>query len=357
MYIPLFERLASYRQTAAALLPLLRNRQIDWYRLPHLAENLLACLRDRQPPRLPPVLQIDTNNTCNLHCPGCLTGLGLHKQQPRHLPWPQFTTLIDAIRNDVLLAALYNSGEPFLHPRLVDMVQYLTDRGIASMVSTNGHFLADPAKAAKLVTAGLSTLIVSLSGATPATYAQYHRGGNLSTVTESVRQVIRARKQCGRRTPTVILRFLILDNNRHEMAAMKGLARRLGCDVCEFRVVNWQPRLIASPGIPDDSPAMEPDTRQAQRVCLWPWLFATINWDGEVFPCCFYHFGLPSMGNAFAAGSFRRVWYNEPYTKFRKTMRQGKCNLAVCAQCPAEAGFQGKFSRQQRTIYVKHTHG
>jgi len=353
---PLAERLTGWRQTAVALFYLLRCGQIDFRRLPNLPANLLACLGDRQPPRLPPVLQIDVNNVCNLRCPGCLTGLGFHGNRPRQMPWSGFTALADAVRHDTILAVLYNSGEPFLHPRVFDMIRYLSDRRIATMVSTNGHFLSDSDTAARLTAAGLSTLIISLSGASQETYKQYHRGGDLATVRESVRQVIRARNNAGRRTPVIILRFLVMEHNRHELVAMKRLRRELGADACEFRTVNWRPRLLEDPADLPHAPCPPDTTKSGSRICLWPWLSATVNWEGDVFPCCFYHLNLPVLGNAFEEGGIRKVWYNDAYRTFRKTMRQGKGQLPVCSQCPAETGFQTGFSRQQRTIYVKHRH-
>ncbi|MFP4040069.1 MAG: radical SAM/SPASM domain-containing protein [Desulfosudaceae bacterium] len=354
MYPHLPDRLTGYRQTATALYYLFRYRQIDIRRIPNLAANLLACRRHRQPPGLPPVLQLDINNTCNLRCPGCLTGLGLYEKQRHLMSWPRFTALIDSARDSTLMAALYNSGEPFLHPDIFDMIQYLTDRKIASMISTNGHFLADPASAERLVASGLSTLIISLSGTTPASYEKYHRGGDFSTVMESARQIIQARKKTGQRTPAVILRFLLLDHNRSEIEAMKRLTRQLACDAWEFRTVNWRPRLVApriSP--PDETGKKGTALKETGRVCRWPWLFAVINWHGDVFPCCFYNLGMPVMGNAFDKGGLREVWYNDAYDSFRKTMLRGKGHLPVCDQCPAETGFQGSFSRQHRTVYVK----
>jgi len=347
------DKLVGYRQTTAALFYLLRNRQIDIRKTPNLAANLLACIRDKQPPYPPPVLQLDINNNCNLKCPGCLSALGLFNNREDRMPWPEFTSLIDSVQDETMLAVLYNSGEPFLHPDIFAMIQYLTNNKIASMVSTNGHFLTAQAEAERLVASGLSTLIFSLSGATQAVYEQYHRGGDLSTVIKSIREVLKARKKAGRRNPTVVLRFLLMDHNRHEIEAMKRLAGRLSCDACQFRAVNWQPHLLKEENWPSSGEASGHGIKADNRVCLWPWLISTIKWDGDVFPCCFYYFDLPLMGNAFESGGIRKVWYNDAYTKFRKKMRQGRRNLPVCSRCPAEIGFQTKFSRQRRTVYVK----
>ncbi len=331
---------------------LLLSRQIAWRKTGKAAANLAACFLRRPPPYYPPVIQLDITNTCNLKCPGCLTGRRIFRKPPGFMSFHQFTALIDEIRQDTLLAVLYNSGEPMLHPAVLDMVACLTANEIASIISTNGHFLETREKAEYLVQAGLSELIVSLSGATQETYQQYHRGGNLVKVMQAVQLVAAAKKRLKKRTPHITLRLLLTENNLAERQQMIRLARSLGGNHIDIRYANRQIQAMnyqvdthfAGETFPGESPLSSLKSRNS--VCLWPWLLSVVNWNGDVAPCCFYHLNLPDMGNAFEGDGMQDVWYGKAYENFRRKMRAGKNTIPLCRSCPAETGFQSRFNRQ-----------
>jgi radical SAM protein with 4Fe4S-binding SPASM domain len=267
--------------------------------------------------------------------------------------YEKFQSLIDEVARFTALVVLYNSGEPLLHPAAVEMIRYLTENRIASVISTNGHFVKTREQAEALVAAGLSVMVVSLSGADQATYALYHRGGNLDQVISGVRYVREARSHLRKKTPIIIFRFLIMDHNLHETAAMAALAEKEGADWFEFREVNWRACLIDKPSASADHEEQSPG-RKIFRRCLWPWLISVVNWNGDVYPCCFFRLNLPGMGNTADPGGMKAVWKNNAYDRFRNSMRAGTGLPAACRDCPAETGFQTRFSRQKRTLFVHH---
>jgi len=340
-----------YIQTFRTVSRLLRFRQMAFHKLAGIPINLLAYLLNRPPPLPPPILQLDITNMCNLHCPGCLTGMGYNKGNQGMMSYDDFKSMIDRVARYTALAVLYNSGEPLLHPRAVEMIHHLNRNRIASVISTNGHFIKTRLEAELLVTSGLSVMVVSLSGTSQKTYGHYHRGGNLDQVIRGVRYVRDARKKLRKRTPIIILRFLIMEHNIHEKKAMAELAENTGSDWHEFRTVNWQACLTEKPSAARDDKNRQPD-QNATRRCLWPWLISVLDWNGDVYPCCFFRLKLPLMGNAFDADGIRVIWKNKAYNHFRRIMRSGKNCPPACLGCPAETGFQTRFSRQKRTIFL-----
>ncbi len=343
--------LRGYRQTAETIRRLLLYRQMAFHKLTGIPVNLAAYLLNRPPPCPPPVLQLDITDMCNLKCPGCLTGMGYNRGRQGMMSFEVFQTLIDEAARSTALVVLYNSGEPLLHPDAPKMIRYLSQNRIASIISTNGHFINSRRQAEALVEAGLSVMVVSLSGATQATYERYHRGGRLGQVLEGVRLIRDARARLQRRTPIIIFRFLIMDHNINETAAMKSLAKNAGCDWFEFRKVNWQARLVERPS-DISGHGMGPPNRERPGRCLWPWLISVVNWNGDVYPCCFYRLNLPDMGNTITGKGIKSIWKNKAYNLFRRKMRTGRNRPAACLECPAETGFQTRFSRQDRTVYV-----
>lgn len=339
-------RLYGYYQTLSTVLRLFLNKQISWRKTRGIAANTLACLMKRPPPYFPPALQVDITNTCNLRCQGCLTGQGLHRKAPGMMALDGFRALIDEVKNETAIVALYNSGEPMLNPAVFDMVTCLTQNRIASIISTNGHFIDTRKKAERLVTAGLSLLIVSISGATQETYGRYHRGGHLAQVIKSIALITEAKKRMHKPIPLITLRILATEDNANELPKMRALARALGCDAVDIRYAEWQKQVVKRQldNRPPQAPRMSTGKRDA--TCLWPWLISVVNWDGDVTPCCFYHLPLPVLGNVLKDGGMRQVWHGPAYNDFRKTMQQGKAGIGPCRDCPAEIGFQTRFTRQ-----------
>ncbi len=349
---PAREILSGYGQTFRAVIRLLVLKQISIRKLAGLPVNLFAWLLHRPPPFPPPVLQFDITNMCNLSCPGCLTGMGYNKNNQGMMPHEGFRKVIDEVGGSTALAVLYNSGEPLLHPGALEMIRHLTRSRIASVISTNGHFVRNAKEAEELVASGLSVMVVSLSGATREVYEYYHRGGNFDQVIRGVRHVRQARKTLRKKTPIIIFRFLVMEHNIHETQAMICLAKKEGCDWFELRTVNWRPCLIEKTPVFIDH-EKEPPARKTSRRCLWPWLVSVIDWNGDLYPCCFFRLGLPDMGNAFKTGGIKEIWKNESYNRFRKSIRRGTDCPAACRDCPAEAGFQTRFSGQKRTVYLE----
>jgi radical SAM protein with 4Fe4S-binding SPASM domain len=57
-----------------------------------------------------------------------------------------------------------------------------------------------------------------------------------------------------------------------------------------------------------------------------------ITWDGLVVPCCFDKDAQHRLGNL-KMDSFRTIWQNENYRYFRNTLKKGRKNIDICANC------------------------
>lgn len=76
---------------------------------------------------------------CNLACPYCFAR-DLQGQHPEDLTAQRFSSLLDWMSRAALPAVAFLGGEPTLHPRLPEMVEAVTDAGIAAVVFSNGLF-------------------------------------------------------------------------------------------------------------------------------------------------------------------------------------------------------------------------
>src|SRR5438874_9370804 len=97
------------------------------------------------PPRLPlpRFLQLEPVGQCNLRCKMC--PIQFRRDGPPHGPpafmdFDVFTKLLDEFPALEVLQ-LQGLGEPMMHPRFFDMIEYAVGRGVKVSTNTNATFL------------------------------------------------------------------------------------------------------------------------------------------------------------------------------------------------------------------------
>src|SRR5690349_6251384 len=94
---------------------------------------------------LPEFVQIEPVGECNLRCRMCPVQFrkdGRPYGPPAFMDFGAFTTLIDQFPGLKQLQ-LQGLGEPFMHPRFLDMVRYASARDIEVSVNTNLTFITE----------------------------------------------------------------------------------------------------------------------------------------------------------------------------------------------------------------------
>lgn len=175
---------------------------------------------------------LEISGTCNARCPYCLSG---RYRAPgggggfiavelfeRILGRLQALSLID--RTTVL--GLYNWGEPFLHPRLGELVAAVQRSGVRYSFSTNASVV--PAIDASFVR-GLALLIFSMPGFSQSAYDRIH-GFDFARVRAGIEAIVRRARAAGYRGEFRI-HYHVYQFNLGEMDACATFARRLGVDV------------------------------------------------------------------------------------------------------------------------------
>ena len=133
----------------------------------------------------PPVVMIEPTNICNLQCPLCPSGNGTLKREKGYMYFDVFKKIVDDIYKTAFMVVLWNQGEPYLNKEFSKMVKYASDRGLFTLVSTNGNIDYD---AEEVVNSGLDSMIVSLDGTTQESYNKYRINGKLDKVLEGVKK-------------------------------------------------------------------------------------------------------------------------------------------------------------------------
>ena len=178
---------------------------------------------------MPASLSIEPASGCNLHCPECSTGLGHSSRKKSLMSEELFCSVVDQVKKRTIAVSLYFQGEPFIHPGLIGMITYAAKHKLFSTVSTHGQFLPviDPEL---LVKSGLNRLIVSADGIIQSTYEIYRVGGSLEKLTQGLMKIAEAKKRLHAKKPLLILQFLVMQHNQHELPFLEEWAVSAGAD-------------------------------------------------------------------------------------------------------------------------------
>jgi radical SAM protein with 4Fe4S-binding SPASM domain len=277
---------------------------------------------------------------CNLRCPECPSGLRSFTRPTGMSDMALFQSVIDQLYRDLVYLLIYFQGEPYLHPNFLDMVAYARKHGIYTATSTNGHYLSEE-RARQTIESGLSELIVSIDGTTQETYQAYRVGGKLEKVKEGVKRLVAWREKLGKKHPFIILQFLVVRPNEHQIPEVLALGKELGVDKVALKTAQIYDFEQGNELIP----TQERYSRYARQAdgsyriknklhnqCWKLWQGAEITWDGKVLPCCFDKDAKYEMGSL-QEKSFPDIWRSAPYDRFREQILSSRKSIDICQNC------------------------
>lgn len=285
-------------------------------------------------------VSFEPTTSCNLRCPECPSGLRSFTRPTGMLADDLFKSTIEELHRQLFYLIFYFQGEPYLHPRFLELVSYAVAKKIYTATSTNAHYLTDE-HARQTVASGLDRLIISIDGTTQETYQAYRIGGNLNKVLEGTRNIVKWKRRLKSKTPFVVFQFLVVRPNEHQLDEVKQLAAEIGVDAVWFKTAQIYDYTQGSPLIP----TIDYYSRYKNNVngtysiknkllnhCWRMWHSCVITWDGLVVPCCFDKDAEYRMGDI-KTDSFRSLWQGTRYIAFRQALIHSRGQVDMCKNC------------------------
>ena len=253
-----------------------------------------------------------------------------------------------------------------------DFISYARTKGIYVSSSTNGHFL-NRESAEATVRSGLDRLIISVDGTDQTAYSLYRIGGTLEKVVEGIRALSEAKKSVGSKKPTIIIQFLLLKSNQHQINEIKKKGLEWGGDKVVIKTAQFYDFKNGNPLIPDNErysrysrlqnnkngtlikgvaakpaeafngPSSEDHhifsvNNTFPRHCFRMWSSCVITWDGKVVPCCFDKDASFTFGSL-RKKSFKEIWKSLEYDNFRKMILDNREQINICTNCTEGTGI------------------
>ncbi len=288
----------------------------------------------------PMAISIEPTTACNLRCPECPSGLRSFTRPTGNLGMANFNGMIDSLYGTACYLNLYFQGEPYLNKHFFEMIAYAHQKGIFTATSTNAHFLDDQ-NAKNTVLSRLDKLVISIDGADQESYVKYRIGGDLDKVLEGINQVKKWKNKLKAQRPLLVLQFIVLKTNQHQINEIQRIASKIGVDQLVLKTAQIYDYEKKKDLIPDN-PAWRRYQLQSDgsfRIkndlsnhCWRMWSSSVITWDGRIVPCCFDKDATHQMGQL-QQQSFDQIWYGEKYNSFRKQILRSRNKIEICSNC------------------------
>jgi radical SAM protein with 4Fe4S-binding SPASM domain len=264
---------------------------------------------------LPKVLQVEPTVRCNLSCVFCKTKLPF-VQQRGEMPLETFHRLIDQVAQCCTRLNLWGTGEPMLHPRIMEMARYASQHGFKRVkISTNGHYLSDE-QVEGLLTSGFTCVRVSLEDVPADKYADIRRGGDYQRVLDGLGRLCASRKRLKANVRIVVV-SVASEENPARTSLLNDYLEKIGVDEHMYQFDVWR--------VGGANARVLPKERCAQ-------LYGVLNVlaDGTVVPCCHLHEGEIILGSIHDQHPLV-IWQSAQMERLRATFEQNK--MSQCHTC------------------------
>ena len=270
-------------------------------------------------------LTLEPTNVCNLSCPLCPTPTREARLPRGMLRHDDACRILDRFPYTVQLI-LSNWGEPFLNKEIFKIIRSAKERDVSVQLESN-LTLFDEQRGRALVESGLDTLVVALDGASQETYERYRVGGRIDDVLRNVRLLRRLQDERGDRRTELRWKFVVNRFNEHEIETARAMAAELGMT---FQLVTiWTPPQLRDEWLPKTAPSTnDRDERGGPPRCHHLWQAVSVNFNGDVFPCCSEFSPEDRLVNALE-DEFTPQW-NSDELRARRRLNKGALDCSRC---------------------------
>ena len=255
------------------------------------------CIRLLEDPRVrisPQQVRLDICTLCQLDCVSCY--MRRDERQTTGLGYVQPEQFEDFLRREPQIHSLEisNSGEPFLHPRLHEIMEIAHRHGVTLTCynGTNFNHVADQVLE-DMVRWEMPEVTVALDGASQETYAVYRRNGQFDRVIENIRKLNAIKKAAHSALPRLTWQFVVMSHNYDDIPRAEEMAKELEMDIA-FHDTWSAPerkklrRMLEERGV--SAKAADAEVAEHKNdfdaYCMELLTHPQINWDGRLLGCC-----------------------------------------------------------------------
>jgi radical SAM protein with 4Fe4S-binding SPASM domain len=274
----------------------------------------------------PQYIVIEPTNRCNLNCIMC-PRKDMTRQQG-FMDFELFKKIIDECEGHVDFIYLHFFGEPLLHPKIIDFINYAAGKAMTIALSSNATVLNER-MSRDLLQSKLDLLIISIDSLNPEIYKKIRDGGNLENILKNIDTFLNLH-QTFQSTLNVSLQIIEMSLNKEEdiRTFTSRWKLRDGLNLTIKPLYNYADQVQNIHNLGNF-----PENNSDRRVCVEPWRGLVIGWDGIVVPCCNdfnYKFTLGDV----SLNTLAEIWNSDKIQEMRKCQRNGlQKSIELCKGC------------------------
>jgi len=293
---------------------------------------------------LPRTLVVEASNICMLKCPACAT-VNASTREKGIMSFDTFKHIIDSTDWKIKRINFSYAGEPLINPVLAKMIRYAKEKGINSIVETNGMLLEE--RAIELVGCGLQKLSIAFDGINQDMVSKYRRGIDFEKVILGIKRIVSEKKEHLSQFPEIHLQLIVMKHNQAYLNQVISMAKTLGADFLDIKTMI----LAGGHGLCEDEkgklakeflPTKKEYLRyqsgvsewrlksNSRRFCSHILSDTVIMWNGDVTICTMDVGGKLVVGNILNE-PLGKIWRGMKYRRMRKYALNG--SLSECSSC------------------------
>ena len=131
---------------------------------------------------------LTVNRSCNIRCKWCYAaGTGFKKQDD--MDFDSAKKIVDFCEELKIKDIIIIGGEPTIYPYILDLISYISKKGIKTVLVTNGIIFSQKTNIKKYIEAGLNSFSISLKANNQAEYLEVTGKDCFSNVIECIKNL------------------------------------------------------------------------------------------------------------------------------------------------------------------------
>ena len=271
----------------------------------------------------PPCLQIEPASVCNFRCVFCYqTDTELTKKINGHMGFMDidiFKNIVDQAQGNVEFVTLASRGEPTIHPKFLELMEYLRDKFLGLKINTNASRLTEE-KCHAILQSNASTIVFSADAASEPLYSSMRVNGKLDQTLANVENFQKIRSKHYPQSSTISRVSGVKFSKEQTIEDMEATWGEL-VDQGAFVDYNpWENSYECKP-----SNVSEPCSDLWRRMFIW--------WDGKANPCDVDYLSKLQVGNS-SDFSVSDLWKSKAYQSLRTShLSNDRDKIEPCRRC------------------------
>jgi len=265
---------------------------------------------------------------CNAKCQNCPYTNSQIRADYKDRPFMEertFKIIADQCGEYGAWVRISGGGEPMLHPKAVDLLEYAKKVGARVGLITNGSLFSTESST-KLLEAEIDMIEFSVDAGDSETYSKVRRGLKWSVLLKNIKQMVELRNCLKSSTKIIASGVNQMDVDIDAVARF-----------WEPIVDNFQKRKYLTWGINDPSKSADPTPYlPSEEMTPCPFIFERLNIDsrGKVMICGFDIAARTNMGNVHEQ-TIQEIWQGEGFKYYRQMhLKKRGAEIELCKDCP-----------------------